>query len=129
MSKILMIVVMISMSTYVLAEDWTKVDDTEKATAYISLSTKRIEGDVVKVWALMDYKAPQRDGDKLIRSRQTRFAFNCKEEWMSSIALIVRGGNMGTGEILFSHNYPLKWEPIQIDSFLMYLFYIACAEK
>jgi TolB-like protein len=94
MNKILMML-MLLVSTNVLAVDWVKVG-TRQNTHYVDSQSIRRDGNKVRAWTLADYKS----GTFL--SILEKAEFDCFEDTMRVLDAYAYSGNMGTGDIVHS---------------------------
>jgi hypothetical protein len=77
-------------------EGWTEY------TLYADPDTiDRIE-DVVKLWALMDFKTTQIVPKPPHMSVKSKREFGCTKEYMRVLAITVFSGNMASGKVVFS---------------------------
>ena len=75
-------------------------------TVYVEPDTIRRNGEVVKLWALMDFYTMQTEPSPPYLSVQSHREFDCTEERVRLLALKAFSGNMGSGEVVFSYSDP-----------------------
>jgi hypothetical protein len=75
-------------------------------TVYVEPDTIRRNGEVVKLWALMDFSAMQTEPNPTYLSVQSQREFDCTEERVRLLALTAFSGNMGSGKVVFSYSDP-----------------------
>jgi hypothetical protein len=73
-------------------------------TVYVEPDTIRRNGDVVKLWALMDFYAMQTEPSPPYLSVQSQREFDCAEERVRLLVLTAFSGNMGSGKVVFSYS-------------------------
>ena len=103
MTKMLMML-MLLVSTNVLAVDWVKTGGTDDFDKYLNPQSIRRDGNKVKVWTLKDYKSGQVLGDNKTRffSDVLRYEYDCFEDTNRLIDLYSYSGKMGQGDIVLS---------------------------
>lgn len=105
--------VMLFASGAVLAE-WVKVATSNNAVEYLDPGTLRKSGQKIKSWGLIDHRAPQLFVDeKKYLSLKVQSEVDCGEESARTITMVMYGGNMGAGEVLWSGAPPdTRWTPV-----------------
>jgi hypothetical protein len=108
MTRLLLITLLILSSGPVYAE-WVPVDGNVEEgltpyTVYVDLDTIRRDGNVVKLWALMDFKTIQTDPGPSHLSVKSQREFNCTDEHVRLLALTAFSGNMGNGNAVYSYS-------------------------
>ncbi len=86
------------------AAAWERAGATEDgATIYTDPATRQMAGDVVKMWTLMDYKAPEQDPNgKPYSSVKLMQEFDCKAAKGRTRYYSLHSGQMGAGQIVGS---------------------------
>jgi hypothetical protein len=109
MKKLLIIFLLLTTSSTWAA--WTLVSSNADSgdTFYIDVETIRKDGNLRKVWELMDLRQPSNGGAK---SRRVRTEYDCKEERTRVLSLDVFSENMGKGKVLASFTEIEKWADI-----------------
>lgn len=97
-------------------------------TVYVDRDTIRRKGDMVKMWALYDFKTIQTVWDTSFLSRESQREYDCVEERTRRIALTYFSGNMGSGTVVYSDADEQKWEPVQPQSVAHILWTVACSK-
>ncbi len=73
------------------------------ATIYTDPATRQAAGDIVRMWALMDYKAPEQDPNgKPYSSVKLMQEFDCKAARGRTRYYSFHSGQMGAGQIVGS---------------------------
>jgi hypothetical protein len=127
--KLLIAALLAVFSTGAMAE-WTYITSTADKTVdvYFDKATIRKRGNVVKVWELRDFKAPQGEiNAKPYLSIIGLQEYDCAEIKVRLSSASSFGGNMGSGEINFTHQFDdSKWADIPPGSIGMDLWQVAC---
>ncbi|MFI5247916.1 MAG: surface-adhesin E family protein, partial [Nitrospirales bacterium] len=106
MTRLLLMTILILSSGPVYAE-WVSVgrnveEGLTPYTVYVDLDTIRRDGDVVKLWALMDFRTIQTEPSPSHLSVKSQREFNCTDEHVRLLALTAFSGHMGSGEAVYS---------------------------
>jgi len=94
--------------------EWTRFAiDGKGNTIYIDPESILRNGNLVKLWVLMDAKTPNEtiDGVSFLSSR-TLHQYDCRNERFRFLLFILFSGNMGSGHVVHSYNYVLDWESV-----------------
>ena len=110
--------------------EWVRVADDEAATGYVEPATIHMQGNTVKMWSLLDYKAvQQREGGPPYLSMTTQFEYDCAEKRFRILAIVMYSANMGRGKVLSFQAIPEeRWKPVQAGTRSEQLREIACKE-
>ena len=104
MKKILMML-MLLVSTKVLAVDWVKVSESADGsfTGYVDPQSIRRIGNKVRAWTLKDLKSDKKVvGSTRFLSMATRNEYDCFEDTHRTIDIYEYSAKMGTGDIVSS---------------------------
>ena len=126
--KLLIAVLLAVFSTGAMA-GWTYLISSEDKAfdIYIDKTTIRKRGNVAKMWELRDFKAPQKEASGSYLSSRMLEEYDCVEIRQRLLALTDFSGNMGSGQIIFNHQYDNnKWADIAPDTVNMELWKAAC---
>ena len=126
--KLLIAVLLAVFSTGAMA-GWTYLISSEDKAfdIYIDKTTIRKRGNVAKMWELRDYKAPREAASGSYLSSRALKEYDCVEIRQRLLALTDFSGNMGSGQIIFNHQYDNnKWADIAPDTVNMELWKAAC---
>ena len=93
---------MLLVSTNVLAVDWVKTGEADSFTNYVDPQSIRRTGNIVRVWSLSDHKSGQVLASIRYLSKLTKVEYDCFEDTMREIDLYFYAEKMGTGDIVFS---------------------------
>jgi hypothetical protein len=96
--------------------EWVKVDTIvlSNATVYAEgPSTIHREGNLVKMWALFDYKTKRRlHGGPWVLSLKNQYEYECAEKRQRLLANMWFSGHMGSGEIVDRFEDARPWHPV-----------------
>ena len=126
--KLLIATLLAVFSTGAMAE-WTYLTSSEDKTldVYIDKTTIRKRGNVAKMWELTDFKAPQKAAGGSFLSSKSLKEYDCVEIRLRLLTLTSFSGNMGSGELIFNHQYDnRKWADIAPGSIGMDKWKAAC---
>ena len=100
--RLLLLTLLVLSSGSAYAE-WVTVseDKQEGKTAYVNPDAIR-NGNLVKMWTLLDYKTTQMREGSLYMSEQAQHEFDCAEERFRILALAKYSGNMASGNVVYS---------------------------
>ena len=111
--------------------EWVVVggDDEIGMTVYMETDTIRREGDLVKVWELLDYKTTQTEVGISHLSVKVQFEYDCAEERHRVLAIRQYSNNMGRGKVVLSNSDEDKWIPVAPETIEQSLWTVACSNK
>jgi hypothetical protein len=115
--------------------EWVSVDSKVEEgltvyTIYIDPDTIRHNGDVVKLWVLMDFKTRQIESSPPYLSVKSQREIDCTKERIRLVAVTAFSGNMGSGEILYSYSDSKdQGIPVEPGSVAQSLWNFACSKK
>ena len=116
MARLFLITLLVLSSGPTYAE-WVLVDANNSGeTVYVDPNNIRRKGDLVKRWALCDFKTIQAVWDTSFLSRESQHEYDCREVRTRRLALTYSSGNMGSGTVIYSDAEEQKWEPVQPGS-------------
>jgi hypothetical protein len=127
MKKTFLMLLLAAMSTGAMAE-WVRIDGTDKHTTYTDPSAIRRDGNIVKMWMMIDYRVLQVESLGDFRSRKVLFEYDCAGERYRSNALVFYQEQMGIGKTVFSRENVGRWEPVEPASRAENWFKIACGK-
>lgn len=129
MSRLLLAIVLSVISTSVMAE-WTYISSNNDVDYYVDKTEIRKEGNMVKMWELVDYKLPQKDSAVApYLSARTYSEYDCNEARARIKELSSFRGNMLKGELLQTVQGEGNWSYIPPDTVFKDLWEIACGKK
>jgi hypothetical protein len=113
-----------------IAEEWVAVNHNKYATGYASPATIVKDGNIVKMWTLVDCKTMTFfSGGSPFMSIKSQEEFDCKEKKLRTLVYTLHAVKMGEGEAIISDSNPRKWEPVLPDSVMEDFLNIACGKK
>jgi len=83
--------------------DWVPVAGNATAEVYVDLTSVRKDGNLRKVWKLMNFKQRDKFGYMSYRSRGE---YDCKEERYRFLAIIAHTNAMGEGGVGYNEPFP-----------------------
>lgn len=114
-------------------DDWVAIGSTESAggfTVYLDHGTILRKGDLVKMWALYDYKTTQAKAGNVYFSSEMQSEYDCTEERTRVLSYVEFSGNMGRGNVVSSgSDVPNTWISVPPGSVGQALWKIACRKK
>jgi Surface-adhesin protein E len=126
MKKLLLLLVLASVSTNVMAE-WTVVGGENDSTSYVDLSTINKSESIVAMWVLEDLKTAKVDSGESYLSTNAQYGYDCNEEKFRTMAFFNMSENMGKGKVVnFFVSKSIEWKPIPPGSVTYTLWGIAC---
>jgi surface-adhesin protein E len=107
----------------------TSGNDEAGLKVYIDPDSIRRNGDLAKMWQLLDYKTVQTvAGDSLLSMK--RFSeYDCATKRTRMLGYTWFSGNMGGGKVVFSAPEVQQWEPVVPRSINQTLWKAACGIK
>ena len=130
MNKRLALVVLLAVASSSAAAAWTIVGVGTTNTVYADSSTIRRDGDMAKMWYLVDHKTATEVGTgKPYMSMRVQSEYDCKEEQARALFASFFAGHMAEGEVVLSRPGPGPWEPVPPGSTRTGLLWkFACAK-
>ena len=98
-------------------------------SVYADLDTVRRKGELVKMWVLFDFGAPQDTGQGAYLSWKAQGQFDCAEERARMVDLVYFASNMGAGNVVHNDSDGFKWAPVPPRSGTEVLWKVACKTK
>jgi hypothetical protein len=107
---------------------WVKVDSAEPATIYVDPNSAQREGNLVKLWELVDYHQAQAFAGQTFRSTRVLREFDCRKREMRTLAFTIFADPMARGSVVHSHRVQEPtWELVEPYSIGQSSFEVACA--
>lgn len=123
------LVVLLVVCGRAIAEEWVAVRHNKYATGYANPATIVKDGNIAKMWSLVDCKfASHFIGGYPFMSITSLEEFDCKENKLRTLFYSLYPGKMGEGKVIFSDSNPSKWEPVLPDSAMEDYLKIACGK-
>jgi hypothetical protein len=112
--------------------EWVSVSLTKREggyDVYADPDTIRRNGNLVKLWILYDYKTLQSSTGVAHLSDSIQLEANCTEKLQRSLAYTWWSGNMGNGNVVFSHSGEGNWIPIGPGTVGHTVWLFACGKR
>ena len=110
------------------AAGWVEVDSDESTTFYIDPTTIQRDGNLVKMWELLDYKAARVRNKVMYVSSKTQSEYDCKDEQLRTLSLSLHPRNMAGGKSVYGSNVADHWRPVPPGGAIEVLWKIACGK-
>ena len=123
------LLVALLLSSFHAAAEWSVID--EDKGAYYDAASLQPEGQLVKVWALQNYKKALPLGNKVTRSKKILLENNCLNSQVRTLAFSFMTEEMGEGfpipgfPLISTSSYA-KWRAVEPNSFDQTLFNKVC---
>ena len=125
------VITLLVLSSEPVHAEWMLVsgDDATGLAVYVDPGTIRRNGDLAKMWQLLDYRTVQTvAGDSLLSMK--RFSeYDCTAERTRLLGYTWFSGNMGSGKLGYSNSDETKWIPVAPQSMNQTLWIFACGKK
>ena len=108
MKRILLTALLLTTTPMVWA-GWVEFGKSDGATFYIDPLTIRKEGNLRRVWQLLELEKEAPDGE---RSRRSLFEYDCKNERHRIVDTTRHSGIMAGGKVLGSGGESREWQHI-----------------
>src|SRR5215470_20000749 len=132
-SSFISMIVLLVLSSAPAYGEWVVVDTIEisKARVYAEdPSTIHREGNLVKMWALFDYKTTRRlHGGPWVLSAKNQYEYDCAEKRVRLLANMWFSGHMGSGEIMHQFADARPWHPVLPEGPEHSLWSAACSDN
>jgi hypothetical protein len=126
MNKTMIALVLLVLSGNAMA-DWVKVGGSADGTvSYANPSTIRKNGNMAKIWSLLDYTKARTLSNMKYLSMKSLGEYDCKGEQMRMLAFSWFSENMGEGDVVYTDSSAGNWLPVQPDSLGEGLWKYAC---
>ena len=107
--------------------EWEKAAATDSADFYIDPATIRVDGNLRRIWEVIDYTKKVKDGHL---STRMRVEYDCKQERFRVMSISQHSGAMASGNNIYSYTWdpPRKWDDIPPNSYYEIVLKIVCAK-
>lgn len=124
-----LLLIALTLSSFTAAAEWSVID--EEKGVYFDAASLQPEGQLVKVWALQNYKKALPLGNKVTRSKKIFLENNCLNSQVRTLAFSFMTEEMGEGYPipgfpLISTSSYAKWRAVEPNSFDQILFNKVC---
>lgn len=135
MKRLLLMLPLVLLSSGQANAEWMPVGGNVEAgltgyTVYVDPDTIRRNGDVVKLWALMDFKTIQTEPSPPHLSVKSQREFDCTKERVRLLALTAFSGHMGSSNAVYRYT-DSKDQGIAVEpgSVAQSLWKVACGKE
>jgi len=105
--------------------DWQRVGEDNLGVVYADTEVVR-NGNIAKMWSLLDYKDYQRMVEVGYFSQKTQVEYDCSERKASGLSVALHADHMGAGKTVYTDESPREWEPVPADPVQQSLWKAAC---
>lgn len=106
---------------------WIDIGDSHLMTYYVDMANIRRDGNMAKVWTLIDFKSVQSLSNFTYLSTKNQYQVDCKEDISKLLYSVHFKSKMGTGDVVYTTTFPNeRWEPAPPDSIRAIFSEIAC---
>jgi hypothetical protein len=117
-----------AVSTSAIAE-WVKVGSNATDTLYIDPGIRWSDNNTSKMWALNDFKATQRAGEREpFKSAKLEYEHDCNLAQSRVLYFTSHTENMAEGDIVDFNVVPSEWVPVSPNTGQEALWKIACGK-
>jgi hypothetical protein len=100
-----------------MAADWVSIGMTDSVVFGIDRSSLEQEGHMRRVWAMLDYRQPQKNSQgKTYLSSRMLLEIDCAQKQARSRSLAIYSGAHLRGETLTSEGVIAEWQPVPPSS-------------
>jgi hypothetical protein len=109
---------------------WVAVGSTDNFTIYVDPATTRKWSNMVKMWAVTDYKKVQVSaGIKPYLSMRQQLEYDCGDEQVRWLSTSLHNGKMAGGELVAKDADIGNWQPVPPGTTGEVLWTMACGEE
>lgn len=128
--KRLFLLIVLVLSAEPAYADWMSLGASESGTTvYADSTTKDRDGDLVKMWALFDFKTAQIKGAVSYLSAKAHMKYDCARQRFEGLTVMYVSGNMGDGHILDRSSAKGTWLRASPGSLDHSLWRLACDKR
>jgi hypothetical protein len=128
--RVIFTVILLTLASMNVMAEWTYISSNNDVDYYVDKTEIRKEGNMVKMWELVDYKLPQKNSAvATYLSARTYSEYDCNEARARIKELSSFRDNMLKGELLETVQGEGKWSYIPPDTVFKDLWEIACGKK
>ena len=93
--------------------EWTQVGTSDTSTVYADPATISKDGNIAKMWHLLDFKTVQsRPYGLPYWSQKTKQEYDCTEARERTLEFHHYSENMGNGDVTHTDSEPGDWKPV-----------------
>ena len=105
---------------------WTAFASDDDTLYYLDFDSSTSVGQSTKAWFVMDSKEPKFSNGKQYSSILALHEFDCAESMNKTLTQTAYSKTMAQGEAMFELELPGKWQRVEKDTFLYYMYTAAC---
>jgi hypothetical protein len=105
---------------------WSSVAEDEVGVTYADPADVVRNGNLSRMWSLLDYKNFQRMVEVGYFSQKTQVEYDCVKRQSRGLRLSLHAEHMGEGKIIYTDESPHEWEAISAETMSEALWKIAC---
>ncbi len=105
--------------------EWVMFNESEKIQHFYDPATIRTDGNMRRVWQLVDNKKRNKDG---VMSLRARLEYDCKQERYRVLSISTHSEPMANGNILTTVSQSNDWEEIAPNTSSETMLKIVCAK-
>ena len=131
MNRIVLVVLLAAVSSNVMA-DWVPITEgsDKDTTIYANPDNILWSNNRAKLLVLFDYKTPRTVADsRPYLSTKYEFEIDCNGNQSRLLGVIAFSGNMGAGEVIYTHNFNNPWTAVRPRSIDQGILNFACGIK
>lgn len=107
--------------------EWIDVAESESGVIfYVDKETIKKEGNLVKVWVLINYKKAGRSGQLSSKHKQE---YDCAKERTRDVSVTGYSRNMGKGDVIATGHYLSEWSEIAPDTVQREVMQFVCKNR
>ena len=118
--------ILLSCAPWPAQANWVGVAENDKIRVYASRATLVRQGNLVRMWSLLDYDAAQESEQGTFRSAQTQDEYDCAVRRSRLLIVTRHEGRMGGGKVVHTDRTAGEWEDLPAEGLLPILFRFAC---
>ena len=127
MKKTVLMLLLAAMSTGAMAE-WVPVGGGGDLDGFADPSTRRKNGNNVNMWALSNFKVPQKVGSAKYRSYKELEEYDCAGMRTRNLSITLYSEPMGKGNVVFTSDSPENWIHVTPDTVGEVFWEVACGK-
>jgi hypothetical protein len=109
--------------------EWVLIGENDRGSTYVDPDTIRRQEDLVRIWQMLDEKAPDTIRGSSFLSIMAQIECDCAEERMRGLSISYHSGNMGGGQTVSSDSGMGKWTSVPPGTVTQALWTFACSKQ
>lgn len=123
MKKLAVVLLLVSSPAWA---GWKSIGEDDTGTSYADSATIVRQGNIARMWSLLDYKAFQRMVEVGYFSQKTEIEYDCREGRFRGLSLSLHAEKMGAGKVIYEDTSAHEWEPVPPGTVTEVLWKVAC---